>query len=87
MSLTRSLFEHYNRNVEDAAYYNAIKSPYFHKGMAIIATEAYGKVSKNHKYLLKLTEVYINVQTLPASNFTTVSVQNMRPNLKVSDAF
>lgn len=55
--------------------------------MAIIATEAYGKVSKNHKYLLKLTEVYINVQTLPASNFTTVSVQNMRPNLKVSDAF
>lgn len=64
MSLTRSLFEHCNRNVEDAAYYKAIKSLYFHKGMAIIATEAYGRVSKNHKYLLKLTEMYINAQTL-----------------------
>lgn len=34
-----------------------------------------GKVRKNHKLLLKLTEMYINVQTPPASNFTTVSVQ------------
>ena len=69
MPVARALFEHWSRNVEDIAYYKTIKSSHFHNGMEC------GKVRKNHKLLLKLTEMYINVQTPPASNFTTVSVQ------------
>lgn len=36
MPLTRALFEHWNGSVEGTGYYKAIKSSYFHNGMAII---------------------------------------------------